>query len=95
MLEYIQNLNKVLYNIERVEVTIFEEKSQFYILAIRIVRYIYNRNSRYPNKAKIKKIINQLSYKNLTKVKGFVSIYIYYPYKLKNLYIKLEFSIIS
>ena len=90
ILKYIQNLNEVLYNIERVGITISREKSQFYMLAIRIMRYIYNREGRHPNIVKIKKIMNQLSYKNPTKLRDFLEIYVYYRIQIKGFIYKAK-----
>ena len=58
IVEYILNLDKVLIDLQRVGVTIFEAKSQFCQVSIKIVGYICNINSRYLNTSKFLKILD-------------------------------------
>lgn len=45
----IQNLDKVLIDLERTGVTIARAKSQFYHVGIKIVEYIYDTDGRFSN----------------------------------------------
>ena len=58
MFEYIMTLNRILANIERVEIIIAETKSQFYIAGLQIVDYICNINGRHSNNTKVIKVFN-------------------------------------
>ncbi len=53
VLEYIQNLNKVLGDLERVGVTIAGAKFQFCRTSIKIMGYNCDADGRYPNTSKV------------------------------------------
>ena len=78
MLEHIQNLDRVLVDLERVGLTISIEKSQFYIRGLQIVSYVYNVQGRYPVSSKTVKINLQLDYYNLKECCSFIGLYGYY-----------------
>ena len=54
---YIQNLNKVLIDIERSKITIFDEKSQFCMFDIKIMSFVCDEIDRHSDNVKIIKII--------------------------------------
>lgn len=58
ILEHIHNLNMVFVALERAEVTITGEKSQFFQAHINIVGYICDANGRDPNTSKVLKIFD-------------------------------------
>ena len=78
MIKYIWNLDIIITNIERSKTTISAKKSKFYIIGLKIVRYIYNANDRHLDYTKIIKIFEWPFYKNATKARAFIKIYIYY-----------------
>ena len=75
--KYIQNLNKTINQIKYIEVYI-KTKLQFYYNRINIIKYIYKYNSRTFTTLKVIKILEQLAYKNITKERVFIRVYIYY-----------------
>jgi hypothetical protein len=58
IIKYIQNLNTVLADLERAKAIILVKKLKFYIIRLKIVRYVYNINNKYLNFLKILKILN-------------------------------------
>jgi hypothetical protein len=58
IIEYIQNLDTVLADLERAKAIMLAKKLKFYIIRLKIVRYAYNTNNKYPNFLKILKILN-------------------------------------
>lgn len=66
MIEHIQNSDKVLANLKQAKITIFRIKSQFCWANMKIVRYICDADSCYPNISKLLKILNYLKYTNTT-----------------------------
>ena len=57
MLEYFQNLDKVLANIKRAGIIISGKKSKFCVKGIKVIGYIYDTDRRYPEIAKIMIIV--------------------------------------
>jgi hypothetical protein len=78
VIEYIQNIDKVLVNIELVGYTINAVKSQWYQESIPIIRYIYRTNSYRLNQTKIIKILKWERYKDISKVRSFLGIVTFY-----------------
>ncbi len=58
ILEYIQNLDAVLGDLERTGVTISGAKSQFCRAGVKIVEFICDANRRHPDTSKVLKIID-------------------------------------
>ena len=56
VLEYLQNLDRVLTNIERSRATISVKKLMFYQADLKIIGYVCDANGRYPKISKIIKI---------------------------------------
>jgi hypothetical protein len=48
MMEHIQNLDKVLTNIERTKEIILGEKSRFCVNGMKVISYVCNLNGRHP-----------------------------------------------
>ena len=56
VLRHIQNLNKVLIDIKRSKIIIFDEKSQFCMFDIKIINSMYDKIDRHFDNVKIIKI---------------------------------------
>ena len=56
VLEHIQWLDGILADLERTGYTISDAKSQFYIVDIKIIRYLCDIEGRYPDTTKVIKI---------------------------------------
>ena len=67
-----------------------DEKSIFYIFGIISIKYVYNKYGRYPEAAKIEKIMNWPSCINPTELRGFIEIYVYYRIWIKDFAFKVE-----
>lgn len=78
MVEHIQDLDKVLFDLKQVGVIIARAKFQFYWASIKIVRYIYDANGRYSDISKVLKILDWLKYTNTIIARAFIGIHIYY-----------------
>jgi hypothetical protein len=57
ILEYIIWIDRVLTDLKRAGYTISKAKSQFYMLRLRVIEFIYNTLKRHPDTFKIIKII--------------------------------------
>ena len=88
---YIQNLNKVLIDIERSKITIFDEKSQFCMFDIKIMSFVCDEIDRHSDNVKIIKIIKWENCRNVTTAKIFIRICIYYRIWVKNYVVIVEF----
>lgn len=58
MYKHLQSLDRILFSLEVSNIIIAPLKSQFCVPAIKVVSYIYDFDRRYPEKAKIIKILN-------------------------------------
>ena len=58
MVKNIKNLNAIFANMENINITIFEAKSQFCYIKIKILEFIFNLNSCYSDISKILKILD-------------------------------------
>ncbi len=76
-LKYIQNLDKFLTDLERAGITIAGAKSQFCCIGIKIVGYIYDANSRYPDISKVLKILDWPECTDITSARGFLGVCVY------------------
>lgn len=77
-MEHIENLDKVLTDLERVGVIKAGRKSQFCRAGIKIVGYICNANGRYPDTSKFLKIFDSPECTDVTSVCAFIEVFIYY-----------------
>lgn len=84
MVKYIQNLDKVLSDLERAKVTIFGAKSQFCRADIKIVGYNYDANGRHMEILKVLKILHRPKYTDMISVGAFLGACIYYQIWIKN-----------
>jgi hypothetical protein len=73
-----------LADLKRVKYTILEAKSQFYMPEFRVIEFIYDILERYPNTFKIIKIIKWFFLNDITEVRVFIRIVIYYKIFIKN-----------
>lgn len=77
-LSIFQNLDKLLADLEQVEVTIAGAKSQFYQVSIKIIGYICNIDGCHLNILKVLKILDWSECINTTSSCIFMGICIYY-----------------
>ena len=82
--KYLQTLNCVFLTLKLANVKISEEKSHFDQSKIIIVEFSCNYKRRYSETAKISKIVNWLSCENITEIRIFIEIYIYYWIWIEN-----------
>jgi len=78
VLEAIISLDKILAKIKRAGETILGKKSQFLKEQIKIVAYVYGIDERTPEEAKISKITGWLACTDLTDIRAFLGICVYY-----------------
>ena len=78
IMEHVQWLNAVLVNIKKTDCTISNEKSQFYIFELKIVDFVCDSNDRFSEIAKIIKILEWFSGRDVSKVRAFINVYVYY-----------------
>jgi hypothetical protein len=78
VMKHIQWLNDVLANIERVDCTIFEKKSQFCCEELRVVEFVCDVERRHSDTAKMIKILNWFSCQNVADVREFIEICVFY-----------------
>lgn len=76
--EYIQNLNKILANLEQAGIKIAGTKSQFCQAGHKIVSFISNVNGCYLDILKILKILDWPKWINILFVYAFIGVYVYY-----------------
>ena len=88
---HIQNLNKILIDIKRSKISIFDEKSQFCMFDIKIINFVCDRTDWHFDSFKIIKIIEWKDCRNMTIAKTFMKICIYYRIWMKNYALIVEF----
>ena len=76
--EHIQWLNEILINFEKIDCIIFDEKSQFCCVDIRIVEFICDDDEKHSDTIKIIKIVKWFVCTNVAKVREFIEICMYY-----------------
>jgi len=84
VLEAMISLDKILANIERAGGTISGKKSEFLKEQIKIVTYVCGKDGRTPEDAKIRKITGWPACTNLTDVRAFLGICVYYRIWIKD-----------
>jgi hypothetical protein len=77
-------MDRILTDLKRVGYTISEAKSQFYMSKFRVVGFIYDALKRHPDISKIIKIVEWLFPNDITEIKVFVRMAIYYKIFIKN-----------
>ena len=90
-LKHIQWLNQILIDVARTNCTIFEKKSQFCCVEIKIIEFVCNENEKHFDTAKIIKIVKWSSCINIKKIRKFVEICVYYRYFVENFAIIIIF----
>ena len=84
ILEHIQNLNKVLADWERADVTIAGAKSQFCRVGLKIVGYICDADGCHPDTFKVLKILDWPKCTDVTSARAFMGICVYYRIWIKD-----------
>ncbi len=84
ILEHIQNLNKVLADLERADVTIAGAKSQFCRVGLKIMGYICDADGRHPDTSKVLKILDWPKCTDVTSARAFMGICVYYRIWIKD-----------
>ena len=84
VLELIQNLDKVLADLERAGATIAGAKSQFCHTGIKIVGYICDADGRHPDTSKVLKILDWPECTDVTSARAFIGVCVYYRIWIKN-----------
>ena len=84
VLEHIQNLDKVLADIERSGATISGEKSQFCMEGIKIVGFVCDARGRSPESAKIAKVVDWEPCHDLAGARAFIGLCVYYRIWVKD-----------
>lgn len=83
MIEYIQNLDTILADLEKIDIIIDKTKSQFCCISIRTISYICDFKKRYPNTTKVLKIFDQLKCVDIITTQVSINVYIYYQIWIK------------
>ncbi len=78
ILEHIQNLDKVLADLEQASVTIARAKSQFCRAGLKVVGYICDANGRHPDTSKVLKILDWPDGTDVTSTRAFMGVCVYY-----------------
>ncbi len=78
VVEHIQNLDKVLADLDRAWITIAGAKSQFCRVGINIVGYICDADDRHPNTSKVVKILDCPGCTDITSARAFIGVCVYY-----------------
>ena len=81
MYKHILNLDKTIDQIKCIGAYI-RAKSQFYYNRINIIRFIYKYNGRTPTTLKVIKILEWPAYRNITKGRAFIRVYMYYQIQI-------------
>ena len=65
-------------NLKKTEYTILDEKSQFYMSELNIIDFVYDLSDRSSETAKIIKILEWSFYCNISKIRAFINVCVYY-----------------
>ena len=90
VLEVIISLDKVLADIERAGATISGEKSEFLKKSWKVVAYICGEKGKSPEEVKMKKIEGWPPCKNVTDVKAFIGLCVYYRIWIRDFSVIVE-----
>ena len=83
-MKHVQWLNAVLVNLKKANCTISNEKSQFCMSELKIVDFICDSNDRFSETAKIIKILEWSSCRDVSKVRTFINVCVYYRIWIMN-----------
>ncbi len=78
VMKHIQWLNDVLADIERVDCTIFEKKSQFCCEELRVIEFVCDVERRHSDTTKVIKILNWSSCQDAVDAREFIEICVFY-----------------
>ena len=78
IMKHVQWIDEMLIDLKRIKCIIFDEKSQFCMKRLKIVKYMCDVNERYFDYAKIDKIMNWKKCQNAIKIWIFIDICVYY-----------------
>lgn len=78
VLEHLKNLDQTLLSAELAGLTMSGEKSQFCAEGLKMVGFVIDGDGRHPDVEKISKIVNWPACKNVTEVRAFLGICVYY-----------------
>ena len=84
IMKHVQWLNAVLVNLEKTDCTISDEKSQFCMSELKIVDFVCDSNDRFSETAKIIKILEWSSCRDVSKVRAFIDVCVYYRIWIMN-----------
>jgi hypothetical protein len=84
ILKYIIWMDEILTNLKKARCTISGAKSQFYMSRLRIIKFICDTLKQHSNISKIIKIVKWLPPNNITEIKAFIKMIIYYRMFVKN-----------
>ena len=90
-MKHVQWLNAVLVNLEKTNCTISDEKSQFCMSELKIVDFVCDSNDRSSETAKIIKILEWPSCRDVSKVRAFINVCVYYRIWIINFVIIASF----
>ena len=91
ILKHIQWLNAILMNLKKTDYTISDEKFQFYIINFKIVDFIYDLNDRFSETTKMIKILKWFSCRNVSEIRAFIEVCVYYKIWIINFVIIVVF----
>ena len=91
IMKHVQWLNAVLVNLEKTNCTISNEKSQFCIFELKIVDFVYDSNNRFSKIIKIIKILKWLSRRDVSEIRTFINVCVYYRIWIINFIIIASF----
>ena len=91
ILKHIQWLNAILVNLKKTDCTISDEKFQFCVADLKIVNFICDSNDRFFETAKIIKILKWSSCRDVSEIRAFIEVYVYYRIWVMNFVIIAAF----
>ena len=78
IMKHVQWLNAMFMNLKKTDCTILNKKFQFYMFELKIFDFICDSNDRFSKTAKVIKILEWSSRCNVSKVRSFINVYVYY-----------------
>jgi hypothetical protein len=84
ILKHIIWIDRILADLKRVKYTILKTKSQFCMPKLRVIKFICDILKRHSNIFKVIKIVKWLSSNDITEIKAFIKVAVYYKMFVKN-----------
>ena len=91
ILKHIQWLNAILMNLKKTDCMISDEKSQFCIINFKIVDFVCDLNDRFSETTKMIKILKWSSCRNVSEIRAFIEVCVYYKIWIMNFVIIVVF----